>query len=486
MEIVSAHWVGGVWEDAATRAETRPAPVGGTALPALCPADPAMADRALSRAHAAQSEAESVPVPQRAAVLRDLADRLVASAPSLADQLTLEVGCPAAQAEALQVHSAVGVLRAYADMVETLGFDTVRPGARGGAVRVLKRPVGVAVGIVPWNVPLFLACVKLGAAIAAGCPIVLKPSPENAGSMARFADLVAALDLPAGMTGVLIGDRAVGQALVADTRAAKVSFTGSTAAGRAVAAACAQRFARCTLELGGKSAAILMDDVDIEAVRDELFLAMLQNNGQVCGAQSRLFVPQSRYGELTDALTDLFAGLVTGDPRNRATHVGPVATPTQAGRIVAMMAAAEASGARRRAGGVAAADPDRCLVPPTLYDGVADAAPIAQEEVFGPVVVAFAYGDVDDAIARANASAYGLSGSVWGRDSDRVMQVAARLRTGSVGLSTKRILDFAAPFGGHRASGLGREMGPEGIDGYLETVSIIAPHGLKEGQAAAE
>lgn len=484
---VDTYWVAGEWHPADGAAYSRPAPVEGTALPGVRLAGATLMDRALDAAVTALPAAEALSVAERQAALSALSHALTADAGALAAQVTVEVGCPSAQAEALQVSSAAGVLSAYAAMLDTHVFEERRAGLRGGAVLIRKSPVGVAAGIVPWNVPLFLAAVKLGAAIAAGCPIVLKPSPENAASMHRFAAHVAGLPLPPGMVSVLTGDRDFGAALVADSRVAKVSFTGSTAAGRHVARTCVDRFARCTLELGGKSAAILLDDIDLDAVWGELFLATLQNNGQVCGAQSRLFLPRSRFAELSEDLAARFRALTIGDPRDAATHIGPVASPIQQDRIMAALHGAEADGARALAGGSQADEPGGgCFIAPTLYTGVDDGMAIAREEVFGPVIVALPYDSEDDALARANASSYGLSGSVWSADTDRALRLAKGMRTGTVGLSTKRILDFGSPFGGMRASGLGREMGPEGIDAYLETTAILAPRGFEVASGGAQ
>jgi aldehyde dehydrogenase (NAD+) len=448
----------------------------------ICPIDEQMLDApalaSVANVDPALARASGAHVPElsiRLAALRALADRLEADAEAIAALTTLEIGCPKDQAVALQVKSACGVLRALADLGEVHDFASERKGLRGGRVQVRKLPVGVVAGIVPWNVPLFLASVKLGAALATGCPIILKPSPENALSMARFAEHVVALGLPEGLVQMLIGDRDVGAALVADARVAKVSFTGSTRAGAAIGQICAARFARCTLELGGKSAAILLDDCDIDAVAPELFLAMLQNNGQVCGAQSRLLVPAHKAARFTEQLVALFQSLRTGDPRQAGIHIGPVATDAQWEKISGMISAALRDGAKPLAGADFSALPDRgYYVPPTLFAATPDMV-IAREEIFGPVTVVMPYRDDAEAVALANDSAYGLSGSIWSPDIARAARLAAQLRTGTVGINSKKILDFGAPFGGFRASGVGRELGPEGLDAYLEPMAILIP-----------
>lgn len=449
-------------------------PVDGSAHGAVRFAGAAEVDGALNAALRARPAAEALPVAARVGALRRLADRMEADGGELAALVTAENGCPARQAVALQVGAAVGLLRAYAELAETHVFEERRAAFRGGHTLVRKLPVGVAVGIVPWNVPHFLACMKLAPAIAAGVPIVLKPAPETSLSGDRLAALLAELDLPPGMLGVLPGDAQVGQALVGDPRVDKVSFTGSTAAGRAIAEVCARRFARCTLELGGKSAAVLLDDVDLDRALPQLFLATLQNNGQVCGAQSRLLVPRSRARELVDALAAFFESLVVGDPRDDRTQVGPVVSARQRDRILGYLALGPEEGATVAAGGGPGPGPG-FTVQPTLFADANNRMRIAREEIFGPVVTVIDYRDEADAVALANDSEMGLSGSVWSADPDRALAVARRLRTGTVGLGTKRILDFGSPFGGFRASGIGRELGPEGIDAFLETQTLLIP-----------
>jgi acyl-CoA reductase-like NAD-dependent aldehyde dehydrogenase len=469
---VDTHFVAGEMRASTAAPVVMLSPIDLQPLTSLRLADEELAELAIKAGLEALPAAEQTTPAQRANALRAFAAGLDARGDELAELAAREIGCPLAQAKALQVGSASGVLRAVAALVEEHRFEENRPAVRGGRVIIRKVPVGLAVGIVAWNVPMFLACEKLASAIAAGCPIILKPSPENARTMQIFGEVAMGLDLPSGMIAVLTGDRDIGRRLVADPRVSKVSFTGSTAAGRTVAEVAASRFARCTLELGGKSAAILLDDFKIEDRADELFLAMVQNNGQVCGAQSRVLVPRGKAQAIRDGLAAMFDSFKVGDPLDPSTQIGPLATRVQSEKVKLMFAEAIASGAQKVGGSHGKGS--ACLVDPALLLVEPDAR-IAQDEVFGPLTALIEYDDIDEAVRIANASPYGLSGSVWSPDLDRSVSVARRLRTGTVGINSKRILDFGAPFGGFRASGIGRELGPEGIDSYLESSSILLP-----------
>jgi aldehyde dehydrogenase (NAD+) len=475
-------WAGGQWIEASGDTCPMITPIDGrTIIGNATLAGPADMAFAVSGACLAMPHAFALDLTARRGALLALSTALLDHKHALAELITLENGCPARQSLALQVESAAGVLKTFASLCEPEIFEENRPAARGGRVIIQKLPIGVAAGIVPWNVPLFLSAMKLGAAIATGCPLVLKPAPETALSAYILAKLVSALDLPAGMISVLAGDRDAGAALVGDLRVMKVSFTGSSAGGVAVARACVDRLARVTLELGGKSAAILLDDVDMDAIASELRLATLQNNGQVCGAQSRILVPRARFGEISEVLAANYKSQIIGDPRNLDTDIGPLASETQRARVQGAIDDAKAQGATFLSG------QDRpnlkntglengAYVAPTLVGPADPGLALAREEVFGPVTCLIPYESEDEAVALSDASPYGLSGSVWSADSDRALQIARRLRTGTVGLNTKRILDFSAPFGGMRGSGLGRELGLEGLNAWLEMKTILLPN----------
>ena len=471
--------VGGSWQAPATADTFQVHSPHDQSLVAVVPkAAPADADRALEQARAALDGPWSTSTPkERAEVLRALSAGLQARSGDISSTVTAEMGSPAKFALFGQVFAATMVLDGYAEVVESFTFEDTRTGAIGPTL-IQKVPVGVAVGIVPWNVPLVIAAFKLGAALAAGAPIVLKPSPEAPVSSFILADVLAGLDLPPGLVSILPGDADLGRHLVSHPLVDKVSFTGSTAAGRLVGATCGELLKRCTLELGGKSAGIVLDDADLATTVPQLLDAGLQNNGQVCAAQTRILVPQSRHAEIVDAFADHMSALSVGDPADPATDVGPVVAERQRTRVEDYIAAGLDGGARLVVGGGRPAGLDQGFyVEPTLFDDVDNHSRIAREEIFGPVLAVVPYTDDDHAVALANDSDFGLSGSVWTADRDRGVAVASRIRTGTCAVNSGIIVDPKSPFGGFKASGIGREMGPEGLSAFLETRTVVLPPG---------
>jgi acyl-CoA reductase-like NAD-dependent aldehyde dehydrogenase len=311
-------------------------------------------------------------------------------------------------------------------------------------------------------------------ALLAGCTVILKPAPESPLNAVLLAEMIAEIGLPDGVVSVLPGDAAVGEYLVKHPGVDKVSFTGSTAAGKAVAAACATDLRRVSLELGGKSAAIVLTDADPGTVATGVRLASLSNSGQICNALTRILVPAGRADEFTDALAAEMTTMVVGDPTDRATQVGPLVAQRQQQRVRGCIESGEQQGARIVVGGTAMPDGlDRgWYVKPTLFADADNSMRIAREEIFGPVLTVIPYADEDDAIRIANDSDYGLAGSVWTEDIDHGLAVAAAVRTGTFGVNQGYTMDPFAPFGGVKGSGYGRELGREGIDGYTDTKSI--------------
>jgi len=320
---------------------------------------------------------------------------------------------------------------------------------------------------------------KLIPALLAGCSVIIKPAPESPLDALLLAEMVAELDLPPGVFTVLPGGVEVGSALVSHPGVDKVSFTGSTAAGKAVATACAPNLTKVSLELGGKSAAIILDDADPQAVAAGVRSASLSNSGQICNALTRILIPASRAGEFVDALAAEMASITVGDPADPATHMGPLVTRRQQERVRDYIRIGQDEGARMVLGGTELPDGlDRgWYVRPTLFADADNGMRIAREEIFGPVLTMISYFDDADAVAIANDSDYGLAGSVWTADAERGLGVAAAVHTGTFGVNQGYTMDPFAPFGGVKGSGYGREMGREGLDGYLETKSIAVAAG---------
>ncbi len=437
-------------------------------------------DRAVAAARAALEAgpwADSTKA-ERLEVLKALQAKMVDAADELANLVTAEVGATILFSHFGQIGATNMVLDAYVKVLEDFEFEELRQDVLGPAI-VRKEPVGVVAGIIPWNVPLFISMLKFAPTLASGSTMVLKPAPDTPLSAFRFAELAAEAGVPAGVLNIVPADREVSEHLVRHPDVDKVSFTGSTAAGRKIGAICGEQLKRCTLELGGKSAAILLDDVDIEAVADELLSAAIMNNGQACIAQTRVLAPQSRYDEIVAVLTDKMAAQVVGDPTDFGTNVGPLINESQRDRVEGYIAAGADGGARVAVGGGRpSVDGDGWFVEPTLFVDVTNDMRIAQEEIFGPVVSVLSYSDVDDAVRIANDSDYGLSGSVWGADVDAAIDVARRVRTGTYSVNMYGMA-FGSPFGGYKQSGEGRELGPEGLEEFLEFKTISLPAGTE-------
>jgi aldehyde dehydrogenase (NAD+) len=329
--------------------------------------------------------------------------------------------------------------------------------------------------IVPWNVPQFTIMTKLPAALVAGCTVVIKPAPETPLDSYLLAELIHEAGIPAGVVNIVPAGREAGEHLVSHPGVDKVAFTGSTAAGRRIGAICGEQLKRCSLELGGKSAAIILDDADLAATVGWLEMASLMNNGQACVAQTRILAPRSRYDETVDAVVGMVSGLKVGDPGDAATQIGPLVAKRQQDRVEGYIAVGQEEGAKLVTGGSHASGHDRgWYVAPTVFADVDPGMRIAREEIFGPVLAVIPYESEADAIAIANDSDYGLAGTVWTADNDHGMEVARKVRTGTYGVNMYMI-DTCAPFGGYKSSGIGRELGPEGLMQYLELKSIARP-----------
>jgi betaine-aldehyde dehydrogenase len=418
----------------------------------------------------------SFSVDQRADLLDRLAAELEARCEQIASTISQENGCSIATSPQFQVLAAAETVTRAARVARELRFEDARQGALGNPVVVTREPVGVVAAVVPWNVPLTIAMMKLAPALAAGCTVIVKPDPKTALDARYLSESLKACGFPGGVVSVVPADREVAEYLVSHAGVDKVSFTGSTTAGRRVASICGQSIRRCTLELGGKSAAIIVDDVDLDRALPSLIPAMLMITGQACVAQTRLLVPRSRKAEIAAAVGDAFASLVVGNALDPETEVGPLVSQEHRARVLDYIRIGVKEGATIAVGGEATdVDGRGFFVQPTLLTDVDRRATVAQEEIFGPVVCLIEYDGIDDAVAIANDSPFGLSGSVWTRDVEFGTAVARRVRTGTINVNYS-IPETDAPFGGFKASGIGRENGKEALDAYLEYKAI----GLRE------
>jgi len=396
-------------------------------------------------------------------------------AEELARTITSENGAPLGFSRLGQVGAPIDILHSMMAIARDYPWEVLRTGRYLDYLE-RREPVGVVAAVVAWNVPQVLIATKLAPALLAGCTVVVKAAPEASLDAVILAEVIEAAGLPDGVVSVLTGGVATGEALVAHSGVDKVAFTGSTAAGRRIAAECGRSLRRVSLELGGKSAAVVLDDADLGQLAKGLRYASFVNNSQACAAQTRILAPSSRYDEVVDAVASAAAALPVGDPFDPDTRIGPLVSRRQRERVRGYIDGGTADGARLVVGGSAAPDglPVGWYVRPTVFADVDNRMPIAQEEIFGPVLSVIPYDDDADAVRIANDSAYGLAGSVWTTDGARGLAVARGVRTGTFGVNGYAP-DPLAPFGGYRASGIGREWGEAGMDEYVERKAI---HGV--------
>ncbi len=361
----------------------------------------------------------------------------------------------------------------YADLAGTFGWEVPHRPARGGFGLVVKEPVGVVGAIIPWNAPMGLIAMKLAPALLAGCTVILKSSPEAPGEGYLVAEAAETIGLPPGVLNVVTADREVSELLVRDPRVDKITFTGSTAAGRRIASLCGERIARCTLELGGKSAAVILDDADIETAAQALAQAECLLSGQVCASLTRIVVTRPRHDEMVEALAAAFSKVKVGDPFDPATQMGPLAAERQRTRVEGYIAKGIQAGAVLATGGGRPKDLDRgWYVEPTVFGNVDNSSVIAQEEIFGPVLSVIPAADEADAVRIANDTIYGLHGAVFTQDVERAREVAGQMRTGAVGHNGFKS-DFDMGHGGFKQSGIGREGGVDGLLPFLESKAVL-------------
>ncbi|MPZ27223.1 MAG: aldehyde dehydrogenase family protein [Micromonosporaceae bacterium] len=471
-----AVYIGGEWVAPTTAARTPVEnPATGQVIGQVPEVGPADVDRAVAAARAAFGGWSATGRAERAAALAGLRDGLAARRDELAALITAEMGAPARVASGLQVGLPLQVLDGYLSL---LAGPDPEPERIGGSL-VLREPAGVVGAITPWNYPVHQAVAKIAPALAAGCTVVLKPSELAPLSAFLLTEVIDRAGLPPGVFNLVPGTGPVaGEALAGHPDLDLISFTGSTRGGRRVAAVAAGTVKRVRLELGGKSANVLLPDAD-HAVAVKVGVANCYlNTGQTCTALSRMLVHTSRYEEAVERAAEYAAGLPVGDPTDPKTRLGPLVSADQRDRVLSLLRAGVAEGARVATGGpdVAGLPEPGHYVAPTVLADVSPDGTLAQEEVFGPVLSVIPYRDEDDAVRIANHTRYGLTGGVWSADPDRALALARRLRTGQVDINGAGFNPLA-PFGGYRQSGIGREHGPYGLAEYQEVKSIQLPDG---------
>jgi aldehyde dehydrogenase (NAD+) len=430
---------------------------------------PADVDRAVRAARAAfDGHWSQTTVQERSEWLRKLAEALKQRAEQIAVTISQEVGSPIQMSNNIQAALPVLVTNSYAQLIAELKLEQ-----EIGNSLIVREPFGVVGAISPWNYPLHQIMAKVAPALAAGCTVVLKPSEVAPLNALLLAEACHAINLPAGVLNIVTGfGPVVGEAIASHPMVDMISFTGSVRAGKRVAALAAETIKKVTLELGGKSAFVVLDDAPLEkAIPAGARNAML-NSGQTCSAWTRMVVPRSLYQKALELAAQAIGSLKVGDPLDPTTRLGPLISATQRGRVEGYIAKGKQEGARVVLGGGRPAGFDKgYYVEPTIFADVQSKMTIAQEEIFGPVLSVLPYDTEDDAVRIANDTIYGLAGGVWSADPDRAMRIARRMRTGQVDVNGGKYNPLA-PFGGYKHSGIGRELGMFGLEEYFQIKSI--------------
>jgi aldehyde dehydrogenase (NAD+) len=427
-------------------------------------------DRAVAAARTAFDDGPwpRLSVAERCAALEPFVTAYGEQVEEMSTLITAEMGSPYWFSNLGQAHGPHFLMTELLQFAAAMDWEE-----RRGSTMVRRAPVGVVGVITPWNVPQVTIIAKLFPALIAGCTVVVKPAPETPLDAMLLADLLAASDLPPGVASIVPGVTQAGQQLVTHPDVDKIAFTGSSAVGQWIATECGRRLARCSLELGGKSAAIICPDASLPRTIDGLKFASFLNNGEACVAQTRVLAPRERYDEVVDAMTELTTSLRVGAPDNPDTYIGPLVSARHRDRVHSYLELGVSEGATVAAGGPGSVEGLEIgnYVRPTLFSNVSNDMRIAREEIFGPVIVVIPYTDTEDAIRIANDSDFGLGGSVWTKDREAGLAIGRRIRTGTFGINSYTP-GFEAPFGGFKSSGIGREYGPESLEAFTELQSI--------------
>jgi aldehyde dehydrogenase (NAD+) len=472
-------FIGGKWVEPSTSEVIEVhSPATGELVGKVPAAAPGDVDAACAAARKAFDEGPwpTMSPQERAAVLGAAVKLMEERADELKFLLGAETGQPAMIVDMMQYGAAMSAFQYFAGAADKFTWQDIRDGIYGQTL-VLREPIGVVGAITAWNVPFFLAANKLGPALLAGCTVVLKPAAETPLSVFAMAEMFAEAGLPEGVLSVVPGGPDTGRALTANPAIDKYTFTGSSAVGKEIGKLAAEKLKPCTLELGGKSAAIILEDADLDSTLPMLAFSGVMNSGQACVAQTRILAPRSRYDEVVEKVAGAVAAMPVGLPDDPGATIGPLISEKQRERVEGYIKKGVEEGARLVTGGGRPEGLDSgWFVQPTVFADVDNSMTIAQEEIFGPVLAIIPYDTEEDAIRIANDSVYGLAGSVFTTNYPRAMEIASKIRTGTYAVNMYAF-DPGAPFGGYKNSGIGRENGPEGIEQYVEHKSVLLPFG---------
>jgi aldehyde dehydrogenase (NAD+) len=457
------------------RFETRN-PATGELLANVADGDAADVDRAVKAARAAfEGPWSRMKAVERQRIMLRLADLVEEHFDELAMLDTLDLGAPYARTK-MGSARAGALLRYYAGQATLIAGETLHNGAAGDVLsHTIKEPIGVVAAINPWNGPVGMSVWKAGPVLATGCTLVMKPAEQTPLSALRFAELCLEAGVPAGVVNVVTGQGAAGAALSTHPDVDKIAFTGSTGVGEKILRAAAGTMKRVTVELGGKSPNIVFADANLDKAVPAAAMAVFANSGQICSAGTRLFVQSSIRAEFMERLAAFTKTIRVGDPLDPETQIGPVVSAPQMDKILGYIDGAKQEGALTLTGGerlTGAGYDDGFFIAPTIFDNLSDSMTVVREEIFGPVLSALSFDTIEEALARANATEFGLASGVWTTNLATAHRMARGIRAGSVWVNCYQMLDPGVPFGGYKMSGFGRESGPHHIEDYLETKAV--------------